>query len=167
MLLGEYVYWVQHWICLQFCVKLEHSSEGTIQMIQKAAAMGNWWLAASSQQHAHLCITSLAVFSETANHPGDSAPLQPRFGALWLPAFPKSKVTFEREEISDYWWDSGKFDGAFDGDWENCVKSQGAGDRAVIVLYTVFLVSCIFLNKCLYFSYYMAGYLPDRPRIFH
>ena len=24
-------------------------------------------------------------------------------------------------------------------------------------------VSCIFFNKCLYFSYYMVGYLPDRP----
>ena len=30
-------------------------------------------------------------FSETSNHPDDSAPLQPRFGALKLPAFPKLK----------------------------------------------------------------------------
>ena len=29
-------------------------------MIQKAAAMGNWWLAASSWQHAPSCITSCA-----------------------------------------------------------------------------------------------------------
>ena len=28
-----------------------------------------------------------------------------------------------------------------------------------------FLVSCIFFNKCLYFSYYVAGYLLDRPRV--
>ena len=27
----------------------------------------------------------------------------------------------------------------------------------------MFLVSCIFFSKCLYFSYYMAGYLLDRP----
>ena len=40
-------------------------------------------------------------FGETSNHPGDSAPLQPRFGALQLLAFPKTKITFEREEISD------------------------------------------------------------------
>ena len=33
------------------------------------------------------------------------------------------------------------------------------GDWSVIVLYTVFLVSCIFFNKCLCFTYYMAGYL--------
>ena len=42
------------------------------------------------------------VFNETSNHPGDSAPLQPRFGILQLLAFPKTEITFEREEISDY-----------------------------------------------------------------
>ena len=32
---------------------------------------------------AQTCITSRAeLFGETPNHPGDSAPLQPRFGAL-------------------------------------------------------------------------------------
>ena len=39
-------------------------------------------------------------FGETSNYPGDSVPLQPRFGALRLLAFPKTKTTFEREEIS-------------------------------------------------------------------
>ena len=28
-------------ICIEFCVKLEHPLE-TVQMIQKAAALGNW-----------------------------------------------------------------------------------------------------------------------------
>ena len=28
--------------CIKFCVKLEHSCEETIHMIQKAAAMGKW-----------------------------------------------------------------------------------------------------------------------------
>ena len=47
------------------------------------------WLAASSQC-AHSCITSPADFlGKTSNHPGDSAPLQPTFGILWLLAFPK------------------------------------------------------------------------------
>ena len=104
-------------------------------------------------------------FCETSNHPGDSAPLQPRFGALWLLTLPQTKITFEMEEISDHRWDSGEYDTAADGDWESCVRSQGAyfeGDWGVIVLWTMFLVSCIF-NKCLYFSYYMAGYLLDRP----
>ena len=61
---------------------------------------------------------------------------------------------FEREEISDCQWDSGKYDRAADGNWENCVRSQGAyfeGDWGVTVLCTMFLVSCIFFNKCLFF----------------
>ena len=41
-------------------------------------------------------------YGKTSNHPGDSAPLQPRFGALWLLAFSKTKITFEREDISDH-----------------------------------------------------------------
>ena len=39
------------------------------------------------------------------------------------------------------------------------------GDWGVIVLCTMFLVSCIF-KKCLYFSYYMVEYLLDRPCIY-
>ena len=38
---------------------------------------------------------------KSSNHPGSSAPLWPIFGALELVAFPKTKITFEREEISD------------------------------------------------------------------
>ena len=40
------------------------------------------------------------------------------------------------------------------GLWENCVRFQGAqfeGDWGVIVLCTMFPVSCIFFNKCLFF----------------
>ena len=142
--------WVEQWIYIKFCLKLEHSSLKTIWKTQKAAAMGNWWLAASSPQHVHSCITSRAeFFGETSNHPGDSAPLQRRFGALGLLAFTKTKITFEREEISDHQWDSGKYSGAADGDWENCVRSQGAcfeGDWGIIVL-------CVSSSiKYLYFS---------------
>ena len=141
----------------------------TIWMIQKVVAMGNWWLAASSGQCTHSCITSHAeIFGKTSNRPGDSAPLQPKFGTLQLLAFPKTSITFEREGISDRQWDSGKYYRAADGDWENCVRSQSAyfgGDWGVIVLCTMFLVSCIFFKKWLYFSYYMAGYLLDRPQI--
>ena len=148
--------WVEQQICIWFCVKLEHSSVESIEMIQKATAIGNWWLVASSQQYAFSCIMSHAeFFGETSNHPGDSAPLQPRFGTLRLLAFPKTKITFERQEISDCHWDSGKYDGTADGDWENCVRSQGAyseGNWSVLVPCTVFLVSCIFSSKCLYFS---------------
>ena len=113
--------WVEQWICIKFCIKLEHSSTETLWMIHKAfrgnaTAMDNWWLAASSQQCTHSCITSPAeLYGETSNHPGDSAPLQPRFGTLGLLYFPKSKITFQREEISDHQRDSGKYDGAADG----------------------------------------------------
>ena len=50
------------------------------------------------------------------------SPLQPRFGSLQLLAFPKTKITFEREEISDCWRDSGKY-GAGNGGWEKCMRS--------------------------------------------
>ena len=83
---------IEEWICIRFCVKLEHSSTETIRMNQKSAAMGKWWLAASSLQCACSCITSHAEFSgKTSNYPGDSDPLQPRFGTcdFWL--FPKLK----------------------------------------------------------------------------
>ena len=169
MLLSEHVYcvtvtfkmteWVEQRIWVKFCVKLEHSSAETIWIIQKAALMGKWWLAALSQ-HARSCITSHAeFFGETSNHSGDSVLLQLTFGALWLLAFPKIKITFEREEISDHQWDSGKYNRAAEGDWENCVRSQGAyfeGDWSIIVLHAMFLVLYL-LQWCLYFSYYMAG----------
>ena len=116
-----------------------------LRMIQKSAATSNWWLAASSWQHAHSCIMSHEeFFSKISNHPGDSGPLQPRFGTLRFLAFPKTKITFKRKEVSDCWWDSGKYDGAADGNWENCMRSQSAyfeGDWGIIVLCTMFLIS--------------------------
>ena len=66
----------------------------------------------------------MLFFGKTSNDPGVSAPLQPRFGALQLLAFLKTKITFEREEISNCQRNSGKYDGAADGDWENCVRAQ-------------------------------------------
>ena len=83
-------------------------------------------------------------FWETSDHPGDPAPLQPRFGALWLLTFLKTKIIFEKEEISDCQWDSGKYNRAADGDWENSVRSQGVyleREWGVIVPCTMFLVS--------------------------
>ena len=94
---------IEHQICVRFCIKLEHSSTETIWMIQKVAAIGNWWLAASSCQQRPSCIMSSAeIFGKTSNHPGDSMPLHPRFSALWLLAFPKTKITFEKEDIQAF-----------------------------------------------------------------
>ena len=72
MPLSEHVYCVaitfkmteraEQQICIKFCIKLDRSSVETIQMIQKAAAMGNWWLAASSWQCTSSCIMSCEEF---------------------------------------------------------------------------------------------------------
>ena len=73
MLLSEHVHcvaitvkmteWIEQWISTRFCIKLEHSSMETIWVIQKATAMGNWWLAASSWQCANSCMISHAFSS--------------------------------------------------------------------------------------------------------
>ena len=135
-------------------------------MIQKATAMGNWWLAASSRQCTCTCITSrVECFGETSNHPGDSVPLQPRFGTLWLLPLPKTKITFEREEICllmrfrkiqwGSWWQLGEL-----CEVPTCLLWRGLRHHC-----PMYNVPCIFCNKCLFFSYYMAGYLLDRPGI--
>ena len=152
---------VEQRICTTFCIKLEHSSLDTIQMIQKATAMGNWWLAASPRQHASSCIMSSAgFFGKTSNHPGDSAP--PRFGALWLPwLFPKLNHLWKGRDFRPLvrfrkiqwgsWWRWGEL-----CEVPRCLLWRGL--RCHCPMYNV-SVSCIFFNKCLYFSYYMAGYL--------
>ena len=102
MWLSEHVYyvaisfkmteWVEQWMCIKFCVKFEHPSAETILMIRKAVAMGNWVLAASSQQCSCLCIVSPAeFFGDTSNHPGDSVPYSLDLAPcdFWL--FPKLK----------------------------------------------------------------------------
>ena len=92
--------WVGQQLCIKFCVKFEHSSTEATGMIQKAAAVGNWWLAASSRQRVHSCMKSHAeFFGKTSNYPDDSASLQPRFVALRLLGFPETKISVEREEI--------------------------------------------------------------------
>ena len=81
---------VEQWICIKFCFKLEHSSAKTIWMIPKAAAMGNWWLAASSQQCAHSCITSRAsVFWQNIKSPRWLSLPTAQICNFWL--FPKLK----------------------------------------------------------------------------
>ena len=132
-------------------------------MIQKTTAMGNWLLAPLSQPCIFSFIMSPAeFFVETSNLPGNQVPFQPRFGVLKLLAFPKTKITFEREEISDCQWDSGKYNRWWLG--ESCKIPRcllWRGLRRHCPLYLV--SSCIFFNKCLYFSYYMVGYLLNRP----
>ena len=125
MPLSEHVYcvavafkvteWVKQQICIKFCIKLEHSSVETIQMIQKARAMGTWWLAASPQQLTHSCITSCTeVFGETSNHPGHSAPLWsnlvpcnfwlfPKLNHLWKRIDFRLSVRFRKIQQGSWW----------------------------------------------------------------
>ena len=160
---------VEQWICIIFCVKFGHSSVETIWMIQEAAAMGTWWLAASSQHSTCSCITyHQEFFGETSNYPVDLAPLQPRFGALRFLAFPKTKITcewkgrdfrpwvrFRKRQWGSWWWLG-----------ELCEVPQCLLWRGLRCHCLVYNVSCIFFSKCLYFSYYMAGHLLDRPHIY-
>ena len=157
---------VEQWACIKSCLKLEHSSVETIWIIQKAAVMGNWWLAALTQC-IHSCITSHAeFFGETSNHPGDSAPYSPYLVLcdFWLLLKLKSPLKGKRfqtinetEEIKEgSWWWLGKL-----CEVPRCLLWRGQRHRCLM-----YNISCIFFNKCLHFSYYMAGYLLDRPCIF-
>ena len=70
-------------ICTIFCVKLEHSSTETIQMIQKTAGMGTGdWQLHLDNATVHVSQLVQSFSREISNNSGDSAPLQPRFGAL-------------------------------------------------------------------------------------
>ena len=126
---------------------------------------GNWWLAASSWQQALSYITSCTEFSgETSNHPDDSAPLKPRFDVLWLLAFPKTNITFERENISYHWWDLGKYDGAADGDWENCGRPKVLtlkGTEASLSYVTCFLYLVSSINFSTFHVIWMDTFWTD------
>ena len=113
------------------------------------------------------CITCCAeFFGETSNHPGDSALLLPRFGTSWLLAFPKTKITFERGEIADHQWDSGKYKGAAMATgrtvWGPKMPTLKGTDASLpCVQCFLYLVSSSTNDS---FSCYMAGYFLDRLR---
>ena len=149
--------WVEQWICIKFCVKLKLSTE-TIPMIQKDTAVGSWWLAASSRQRTCSCITSHAeFFGETSNHPGDSSPLHPTFGALRLLAFPKTKSPLKGKRFQ-----------TIDEIQENTIGQLMATGRAVWgpmvptlkgTKASLSYVQCIFFSKCLFFT--LHGWIPS------
>ena len=156
--------WVEQRICIKFCVKLEHSFVEIISMIQKAAAMGNWWLAASSWQLTHSWITSHVEF--LVKHQITQV-TQPHYSwDFWL--FPKLKSPLKGkrfqtiDEIQEN--TTGQLMAIGRTVWGPKVTTlKGTEASLSYVQCFLYLVSCIFCNKCLYFSYYMAGYLLDRP----
>ena len=71
-------------------------------------ATGDWQL---HHNNAPAHATHLVqFFDEMSNHLGDSALLQSGFGTLWLLTFPKTKSPLKGGEISNHWWDSGKYE---------------------------------------------------------
>ena len=162
--------WVEQQICIRFCVKLQHSCAETIRWFRRPQlwATGDWQLYHSKvPTHASRVIQSFLSKHHMAQvtQPPYSPDLAP--WNFWL--FPKlnSPVKGKRFQTTDETQENTT--GAAYGNWENCVRSKDVyfeGDWGVIVLCTVFLVSCIFFNKYLYVSHYMTGYLMDRPRMF-
>ena len=125
MLFSEHLYWVavafkmteqvEQQICIKFCFKLEHSFAETIWMIQKAIqpVISSFYTTMYLLMHHVTCrVFWQNIKASTVTHP----PLQPKFSALWLLAFPQTTITFEKAEISDSIWDSRKYNGAADGD---------------------------------------------------
>ena len=86
--------------CIQFCVKLEHSSMECIWVIQRPQL----WVTGDWQFHHDNAPAraSRLVQSFLAKHQITHVTQPPyRFGILCLLAFPKTKIIFEREEILD------------------------------------------------------------------
>ena len=149
---------VEQWICTKFCVQLEHSSVETIQMIQKIRSYDQLVIGSFIKtMHPLMHHIPCRVFWWNVKFPRRLSPLQPKFGTLWLLDFPQTKITFEKEEISDHQWDSVKYNGVADGDWESCMRSQGAyceGDWG-----TMFLVSVVSISSSVNVSIFHITWL--------
>ena len=146
---------VEQRVCIKFCVKLEHSSTETIH--------------SGGCSHGQLIIVSFITTMCLLMHHvscraflcnikswGDSAPLQPRFGALWLLAFViiKSPLKWKRFQTID------EIQENMTGSWcwlgELCEIPRcllWSGLRCHVPC-TMFVVSCIFFNKPVFFIEY-------------
>ena len=92
---------VEQWICIKVSVKLEHSSAETLQMIQKATAMGNWWLATLSRQRAWLMHNiSWTIFWQNIKSPRC---LSLHTGHIWCPE------TSGFSQNKNQWWKERNF----------------------------------------------------------
>ena len=139
--------WVESCICIKFCVKLKHFSTETIRMIQKAAAMGNWWLATSSQ-HTHSSITSCAEFF--AKHQITQVtqpPYSPDLAPCDFLFFPKLKSFFKgkrfqtieeiQKNVMGSWWQLGEL-----FEVPRCLLWRGL--RCHCSIYNVSYILCLF-----------------------
>ena len=150
---------VEQRICIKFCMKLEHSSVEAIWMIQKATAMGKLrigsFITTTCLLMYYISVKSFLVKQQITKvtQPSNSPDLASC--DLWL--FPKLKSPLKGKRFQKRWQSS----------WwhlrELCEVPRCLLWRGLRHHCPMYSVSCIFFSKCLYFSYYMAGYLLDRP----
>ena len=142
----------------------------TIQMIQKAAAMGNWWWAASSRKHACSCIISHAdLFVKhqitQMTQPHYSPDLVPYDFCLFSKL--KSPLKGKRFQTVDEIQENNTGQLMVMGRTVCGPKVPTLkGTEVSLSCVQCFLYLVLFFSKCLYFSYYMAGYLLYRTRIY-
>ena len=157
--------WVEQWICIKFGIKLKHSSAETIWMIQEAAATGDWQFHHDNVP-SHVSLSCAECFGETSNHPSDSVPYSSDLALcdFWLFSKLKSPLKEKRFQTIDEIQENmmGQLMAIRIVWGPRCLLWRGLKHHCPS---TMFLVSCIFFNKHLYFSYYMAGYLLDRTCI--
>ena len=122
----------------------------------------NWWLADSS--HLLMYHMSCRVFSWNIKLPRW---FSPHYSPYLVPCdfwiFPKLKSLLKEKKFQTIDENQENMMGQLMETGRTVWGAYFEEDWGVIVLCTMFLVSCIFFNKCLYFSYYMAGYFLDRP----
>ena len=133
-------------------------------MIQKAALAGKRRLATSPRQRTCTCTTSRAEFFCKTTITQVTQPLYSPDVApcdLWL--FPKLKSLLKGKRFQTI------------NEIQENMMEQLMGELYEVTRCLLGRelrhhclmdnISCIFFNKCFYFSYYMAGYLLDRPLI--
>ena len=150
-------------ICIKFCIKLEHSSveAETIWMIQSATAMRSWWLATSSWQGACSCILAHASFWQNIKSPRW---LRPPIAQIWHPETSGFSQNQNHLRKGGDFRPSMKFRKIQRGSWwqlgELCEVPRCLLWRGLRCHCPMYNVSCIFFEKCLYFSYY-SGWIPS------
>ena len=146
---------VEQRISIKFCVKLEHPPWKVFGWFRRPQlwATGDWQLHHNNMpaQASRLPQRFLVKQNTQVTQPPYSPGLVPC--DFWL--FPKPNSPLKRKRFQTISEIQENTMGQLNGNWENCVRSQVAyfeGDWGVTVLCTIFLVSCNFFNKCLYFS---------------
>ena len=170
--------WVEQQICIKFCIKLEQSSVETIHIDSEGfwgwcnECSSNKSVAQTLQRWLRMC-WKRSMFWKAWNKRNtwecwtctgcnqqrsatDSARTRSSSGD------PKIYCVWDFDAESWHGMCHGKICSTASAtrakaasccSWENCMRSHSAhceGDWGIIVLCRVFLISCIFLNKCLF-----------------